>query len=156
MPSSVCTYILNTWFVNTFWSYTQLNDQTILFLTIQFSICYFFVLSLNVEQFHLTHRSDPKWCYHSGPAWTWKGCQWRGTSHSPMIQYYWSLTRRCLEAYQEHSLRWVGFVAFCRDAVDVFYCRNRLGFQIRYFLFVSFIYFFYFFFFFFSCWSVIP
>ena len=35
--------------------YTQLNDQTVLFLTIKFSISYLFVLSLNVKQFYLTH-----------------------------------------------------------------------------------------------------
>ena len=29
--------------------YTQLNDQTVLFLTIQFSICHLFALSLNVK-----------------------------------------------------------------------------------------------------------
>ena len=38
MPNSLFTYILNIWFVNTFCRYTQLNGQTVLFLTIQFSI----------------------------------------------------------------------------------------------------------------------
>ncbi len=38
MPSPVFTYILNMWFVNTFCRYTQLNDQSDVFLTIQFSI----------------------------------------------------------------------------------------------------------------------
>ena len=36
--------------------YTQLNDQTILFLTIQFSVSDLFALSLDVKQFYLTHR----------------------------------------------------------------------------------------------------
>ena len=36
--------------------YTQLNDQTVQFLTIQFSISHLFVLSLNVKQFYSTHR----------------------------------------------------------------------------------------------------
>ena len=36
--------------------YTQLNDQTVLFQTIQFSISHLFVLSLNVKQFYLIHR----------------------------------------------------------------------------------------------------
>ena len=32
--------------------YTQLNEQTVLFLTIQFSISHVFSLSLNVKQFY--------------------------------------------------------------------------------------------------------
>ena len=36
--------------------FTQLNDQPVLFQTIQFSINNMFVLSLNVKQFYLTHR----------------------------------------------------------------------------------------------------
>ena len=36
--------------------FTQLNDQTVLFQTIQFCISHLFVHSLNVKQFHLTHR----------------------------------------------------------------------------------------------------
>ena len=39
MPNSVFTYVFNKWLVNTFRRYTQLNDQTVLFVTIQFSIC---------------------------------------------------------------------------------------------------------------------
>ena len=35
-PNPVFTNTLNIWFVNTFWRYTQLNDQTVLFLTTQF------------------------------------------------------------------------------------------------------------------------
>ena len=38
MPNLVFTYILDIWFVNTFYRYTQLNDQTVLFLIIQFSM----------------------------------------------------------------------------------------------------------------------
>ena len=38
MPNSAFIYILNIWFVNTFNSYTQLNDQIVLFVTIQFSV----------------------------------------------------------------------------------------------------------------------
>ena len=38
MTNPVFTYILDIIFVNTFSSYKQLNDQTVLFLTIQFSI----------------------------------------------------------------------------------------------------------------------
>ena len=38
MPNRVFTYISNIWSVNTFCWYTQLNSQTVLFQTIQFSI----------------------------------------------------------------------------------------------------------------------
>ena len=36
--------------------FTQLNGQTVLLLTIQFSISHLSVDSLNVKQFYLTHR----------------------------------------------------------------------------------------------------
>ena len=36
-----------------------LNDQTVLFLKIQFSISHFFAHRLNVKQFYLTHRLNP-------------------------------------------------------------------------------------------------
>ena len=38
--------------------YIQLNDQIVLFQTIQFSISHLFALILNVKQFYLTHRKD--------------------------------------------------------------------------------------------------
>ena len=38
MENPVFAHILNIWFVNTFSKYPQLNDPTVLFLTIQFSI----------------------------------------------------------------------------------------------------------------------
>ena len=36
--------------------YTQLNDQTFLFLTIRFKTGQLFAQSLNVKQFYLTHN----------------------------------------------------------------------------------------------------
>ena len=36
--------------------YTHLNDQTVLFKRIQFSISHFFALNLNVKLFFLSHR----------------------------------------------------------------------------------------------------
>ena len=36
--------------------YTQLNDQTVLFQTVQFNTTHLFAYSLNVKQFYLTHR----------------------------------------------------------------------------------------------------
>ena len=62
--------------------YTHLNDQTLLFQIIQFSISHLFGHNLNVKQFYLTHRSDPIRCYHSWPEWTWEQWQWKGTLHS--------------------------------------------------------------------------
>ena len=38
IPNPVFTYILKVWFVNIFCRDTYLNDQTVLFLTIQFSV----------------------------------------------------------------------------------------------------------------------
>ena len=70
--------------------YSQLNDETVLFLTIQFSISHFFALSLFVKQFYLTYRYDPIRCHHS--EWSWEWWQWKGTPHSPKLQHYWSLT----------------------------------------------------------------
>ena len=46
IPNPVFTYILNMWFVNTFCRYTQLNDQTVLVLTIQCISSYLFAYSL--------------------------------------------------------------------------------------------------------------
>ena len=81
-----------------------LNDQTVLFHTIQVTISYFFVLSLNVEQFYLTYRQDLIRCYRSGPEWPWERWQWRGTLHSPKLQHYWSLTIRLFNVISGHSL----------------------------------------------------
>ena len=36
-------------------AYTQLNDQTVVFQTIQFRIGHLFIHSLHVKQFYLTH-----------------------------------------------------------------------------------------------------
>ncbi len=38
MPNPIFSYISNIWFVNTFYGYTQLNDQTVLSLTIPFNM----------------------------------------------------------------------------------------------------------------------
>ena len=46
--------------------YIQLNDQTALFQTIEFSINHLFALSLNVKQFYLTHRSGATTLGQSG------------------------------------------------------------------------------------------
>ena len=68
--------------------YTQLNDQSVIFQTIQFSIFICFALSLNVKQFYLTHR------WTLGTEWIQEWWQWKGTLHSPKLRHYWSLTIR--------------------------------------------------------------
>ena len=72
--------------------YTQLNDQTVLFQTIPFSISHLFAHSLNVKQFEWL--IDVR-CYHSGAERTWEQWQWRGIPHPPKFQKYWSLAIRC-------------------------------------------------------------
>ena len=71
MPNSVFRYILNICLVNTICRCTQLNDPTVLFLTIQVSIGHLFAHSLIDKEFYLIHRSDPIRCYHSRPDWSW-------------------------------------------------------------------------------------
>ena len=108
--------------------YTQLNDQAVLFLTILFCRSHSFALSLNVKHFYLTNRLDPFRCYQSGPEWTWELCQWRGTSHSPKLLHYWSLTIRLFNV-----ISWTlvgGILALCRDTSTVFYSPSRLGWRI--------------------------
>ena len=51
--------------------YTQLNDQTVLFLTIQINISHLFSRS-KCQTVQFDHIYDPFRCYHSGPKWTWK------------------------------------------------------------------------------------
>ena len=105
--------------------YTQLNDQTVLFLTIQFGISPSFVHHLNDKQFYLTHRYDPMRYYHSTPEWTREKWQWRGTPHSSNLQHYWSLTIGLFNVISKTLIG--GVLPFCRDAVGVFHSPNPLG-----------------------------
>ena len=73
--------------------YTQLNDLTVLFLTIQLNISHLFALRLDAQQLYLTHRYDPIRYYYSGSGWTWCQWLWRGTPHFPKLNG-WSLTIR--------------------------------------------------------------
>ena len=88
----VFLYITNNSIKHQSFLYTHLNDQTFIFLTIQFSRRYLFALSLNVKQFYLTLGQKPIRCYHSGPEWTWEQWQRRGTLHFSQLQHYWNLT----------------------------------------------------------------
>ena len=74
--------------------YTQLNDQTIIFLTIWFNVSHLFPLSLNVKKFYLTIDR-----ILSGA--TTPGRNWFGSNrneevlHIPQSSTDWSLTIRC-------------------------------------------------------------
>ena len=69
--------------------FTQLNRQTVLFLTIQDRS---FAQNWNVKQFYLTHRSDPIRCYHSGLKWIRKQWQWRAKEKINFKQLWIPLT----------------------------------------------------------------
>ena len=88
--------------------FTQLNDQTVLFQTISFSIF------------------DPIRCNHSRSKWTWKLWQWRGTLHSPKLQHYRSLTIRLFSVISR-TLIGQGVLPLCKDAVSIFYSPSSLG-----------------------------
>ena len=75
-------YVTNNSIKHHSFVYRQLNDQTVLFLTIQFNISHLFALSLNVKKFYWTHRLDSSRCYLSDPEWTWEWWLWRDT-HIP-------------------------------------------------------------------------
>ena len=156
MPIPVFTYMLNIWLINTFCRYTllkdlfyfyqfsisqsitnnsikhqwfiftRLNDQTILLLTIQFSISHLFALILNVKQLFLTHRYDLIRCYHSRLEWTREQCQWRGTPHFPKLKYYWSLTIWLFSVISRTLVVEMALPLY-RDAVRVFFSPSRLG-----------------------------
>ena len=96
--------------------YTHLNDQTVLFITIQFSISHLFALSLNVKQFYLTHRKDPIRCYYSRSEWTWKWWQLRDTPHSPN-HWNWSLTIRLFNVTFRAVISREEVLFLCRDTV---------------------------------------
>ena len=80
--------------------YTQLDDQIVLFQTIQFSISHFFAHSLNVNGnegvLHISQNSKA------------------GAAPSD-----------CFVSYSGHSLG--GVLPLCRDAVTRFYCITQLG-----------------------------
>ena len=73
----------------------QLNDQTVLFLTIQFSTSYF-------QQTFLMSRNSicpiDRTLSGATSLWTWKDWLWQSTPHSPKVQYC-CLTIRLFVSY---------------------------------------------------------
>ena len=83
-------YIKYIWFVNTFCRYTQLNDQTVLFLTIQFNKSFACIqFKCQIVLFYSLIG-----LYQMLPLWTWERWQRKSTLHSPKLQHFWSLTIR--------------------------------------------------------------
>ena len=104
---------------------TQLNDETVLFQTNQFCISHLFVQTWDVKPIWPIDRTVR--CYSSEPGLTWKRWQWRGTPHSPKLQYYLSLSIRLLSVISRTLVAGRGFLPLCRDAVGVFYNPSRQG-----------------------------
>ena len=52
---SIIAIITNNWFKHNSFVYTQLKDQTVLFLIIQFGMSFVWI-RLNVKQFYSTYR----------------------------------------------------------------------------------------------------
>ena len=111
--------ITNNSIKNQSFVYAQLNNRTVLFQTIQFSISHFFTLSLNVKQ-------DSDRCYNSEPEWTWEWWQWKSTPLSPKLQHFWSQAIRLFNDVSSTPVG-VGVLLLCRDAIGVFYSSSRLG-----------------------------
>ena len=76
-------------FIKQSFVYTQTNDQTVLFLTIQFSISHLFAYIVNFKQFYLSISRILLGATSPGPSEPGVN----GTLHSPELQG-WSLTIR--------------------------------------------------------------
>ena len=96
------------------------QSKTVLFLTTQFSMSTQFLFS-SIWPIDRTLISY----YHSRPEWSWKWCQWRGTSHSPKLQHYLNLTIRLFSIISRTLIKRV--LPLCRKAVGVFYSPIQLG-----------------------------
>ena len=113
----VLIYITNNSSRDQSFVFIWLNNQTVLFLTIQFSMSHLFAFSLNVKQFYLTHRnlsgtttpsqSQPESDGSEGVLCVPQSSNVTGVSPSD-----------CLMSYQDTC--WGGdFLPLCRDAVGV-------------------------------------
>ena len=92
----------------------QLNDLTILLLTVHFIISDLF------SKFECqTVLLDSTRCYHSGPEYTRRRWQWRDTQHFPKLLQYWSLNIRLFDVISRT------FVVES-DLVGLFYSGQKL------------------------------
>ena len=82
--------------------FTLLHDQSVLFLTIQFSVSHLSAHCLNSS--FLPIDLDPIWCYHSRSQWTWE--QWICTLHSLNLLQYLSPAIRLITSYPRHRCSW--------------------------------------------------
>ena len=73
----------------------------------------------------MTHRYDPFRWYHSRLEWTWEWWQWRGTWHSPKLQYYWNLPIRLFSILCRTLVGEV--LLLSRNAVGIFSSPSCLG-----------------------------
>ena len=142
IPNPILTHALNTWFANTFCWYKQLSNQSVLFLTIQFSIikvkryCYVqLTILLNISHLFINSSISsnsikymPIECYHFEPEGIWEQWQWRGTLHSPKLKHYWNVTIRLFNVI---SRTLIGGV-LSPFAVGVFYSPSQLGYENSY------------------------
>ena len=94
--------------------YTQLNDQTVLFLTIQISISHLFGHSLNVKQSIWPIDRTQSGGTAPEPEWTWERRQWKGNPYFPNLQHYWSLTIRLFSVISRTLVRGGGLTTLQR------------------------------------------
>ena len=95
--------------------YTQLNNKSVQFQMIQFSISHLFALSLDINWPIDRILSGATSLGQSGP-------RSKGNIHSPKLQHYWSLTIRLFSVISRTLIEEV--LPLWRDAVGIFY---RLG-----------------------------
>ena len=95
--------------------YTQSNDPTFLFQAVQFSISHLFVLSLNVKQFYLTHRTLSSAITPGQSRPRSNGIE--RVLHIPQSSRTGASPSDWLVSYLGHILE----VPFSREAVGVFY-----------------------------------
>ena len=65
ISNAVLTYRLDVWFVNTFCWHKQLNDQTVLFVTIQFSISQQSQMVPSIVMYHKQFNLTSIICLHA-------------------------------------------------------------------------------------------
>ena len=118
MPAAACSKLCSTnnSIKHQLFFYTQLNDQTVLFETIQFSISTKFKSHL----FYLTHRWDPFRCYHPDQS----GLGSDGNERVLYILKSSCITETSPTVYLVSYLGDLlgGVLHLCIDAVSVFCC----------------------------------